>query len=270
MYSITAIGGTSALSRYLAAPRTAPAGEAFPASNVAAGERVTISAEARATQRGDAAAKSAGIPLPQSVRDWFDKDFSDDVLAEAAERLAAIREEGRLGAEGPLGLPLLPENQVLLDGFREEMRTLSADGHANMDETAAGRFNLLMNLSMRLQLQGWQTPMHSEADVQREFDIANAMARLVRDNPDLAPAEEEEPATWQARWQEAGLEMPAMASTPLQSFWLQLADSAGIGEDEFMNAVRDLAGRHAGHELTGMVEKLIAERYAGLRNAEGA
>ena len=40
---------------------------------------------------------------------------------------------------------------------------------------------------MRVQMQGWSKPMASEADAQREFDIANAMAALVRDNPELAP-----------------------------------------------------------------------------------
>ncbi|KAB2921477.1 MAG: hypothetical protein F9K30_14360, partial [Dechloromonas sp.] len=125
MQSISFIGAASALSRFSAAQRLLPNTTAA-AATLPTGEKVTVSAEARAAQAAESAAKSAGIPLPQAVRDWFAKDFPEDVLNEAAARLAAIRESGRLGAEGPLGLPLLPESQALLDSFRAEMQTLSA------------------------------------------------------------------------------------------------------------------------------------------------
>jgi len=264
MLSITQLGGARGLATYLATTRgTAPAAAAVAEKADSTGERVSLSAAARAAQQSEAAAKSAGIALPQSIRDWFDKDFSDEVLAEAQSRLADIRASGRLGAEGPLGLPLLPESQALLNDFRAEMRSLSANGHAAMDETASARFNLLLNLSMRVQMQGWSKPMASEADAQREFDIANAMAVLVRDNPELAPpADAVSSESWAGRWQAAGLTMPAAEPLPSTSFWLDMAEKAGFDEAEFMAAARELASRYDGDTLTRQVEQLIADRYA--------
>lgn len=280
MLSINQLGGTRGLVSYLATARsTVPETPvAATASAAASGEKVSLSAAAMAAQKAEAAAKSAGIALPQSVRDWFDKDFSEDVLSEARSRLAAIRESGPLGAEGPLGLPLLPESQALLDDFRAEMRSLSAGGHSNMDETASARYNLLLNLSMRVQMQGWRAPMASEADAQQEFDVANAMAALVRDDPTLAPPADTETEAgtetevdkgvetpldnWSERWQAEGLEMPSFKPLETRSLWLQMADAAGFSESEFMTAARELASRFDGHALTRQVEQLIAGRYA--------
>lgn len=275
MLSITQLGGTRGLAAYLATSRSSVAATpaVTTASAAASGEKVSLSAAAMAAQQGEAAAKSAGIALPQSVRDWFDKDFSEAVLSEARSRLAAICEAGRFGAEGPLGLPLLPESQALLDDFRAEMRSLSAGGHAAMDETASARYNLLLNLSMRVQMQGWQTPMASEADAQHEFDVANAMAVLVRDDPTLAPpvdpAAEAPLESWPQRWQAAGLEMPSFEPLATRSLWLQMADAAGFAESEFVTAARELASRFDGHALTRQVEQLIAERYAQTLAAAG-
>lgn len=271
MHSITLLGGVQGLAAYLATTRGKAPAAAVAAENTAStGERVSLSAAARAAQQSEAAAKSTGIALPQSIRDWFDKTFSDDVLAEAQSRLADIRASGALGAEGPLALPLLPESQALLDGFRAEMRDLSANGHAAMDESASARFSQLLNLSIRVQMQGWSKPMASEADAQREFDIANAMAVLVRDNPELAPpADAATSQSWTDRWQAAGLTMPVSEPRPGASFWLQMAENAGFDEAEFMAAARELAGRYDGHALTRQVEQLIANRYTQTREAAG-
>jgi len=280
MLSINPLGGTRGLVSYLATARgTAPEMPVAATVSAAASSKVSLSAAAMAAQKAEAAAKSAGMALPQSVRDWFDKDFSEDVLSEAQSRLAAIREFGPLGAEGPLGLPLQPESQALLDDFRAEMRSLSAGGHANMDETASARYNLLLNLSMRVQMQGWRTPMASEADAQHEFDVANAMAVLVRDDPTLAPpaatrteadlGAETPLDSWSERWQAAGLEMPSFKPLATRSLWLQMADAAGFSESEFMTAARELASRFDGHALTRQVEQLIAGRAAQTQETAG-
>jgi len=277
MLSITRVQGSTDLFRSLATQRAAAVAPVAAAAASSA-DSVTISAAAREAQKNDAAAKTTGIPLPQAVREWFTKDFPADVIDEAMSRLAANKAQGVLGGDGPLGLPLLPENQALLDGFREEMRSLSANGHANMDSEQSARFNLLMNLGMRVQMVGWKAPM-SEADVQREFDVSNAMARLGHENPDLLPEASVEspldtkiidinaqsvPSVWQERWAAAGLEMPETTISPQRSLWLQMATAAGFSEDEFMTTVRDLGQRLAGHELTRAVESLISVRYGEL------
>ncbi|MBS4017055.1 MAG: hypothetical protein KGZ68_02350 [Dechloromonas sp.] len=283
MFSISRVQGSAELFRSQAAQRTATAGPAA-VSATNATDSVSISSAAREALKSEAAAKTTGIPLPQAVTEWFTKDFPADVIDEAMSRLAANKAQGALGGEGPLGLPLLPENQALLDGFREEMRSLSADGHANMNTEQSARFNLLMNLSMRVQMLGWKSPM-SEADVQREFDISNAMARLGRENPDLLPATESVAAdetkfidvnvesvsaVWRERWAASGLEMPEVIVSPQRSWWLTMATAAGFDESEFMTAVRGLGQLLAGHELTRGVENLISERYGEKLAAEEA
>lgn len=245
---------------------------------------MSISAAAREAARNDAAGRP-GLRLSDAVREWFNKDFSPDVLAEAKARLEDIRDNGELGAFGPMNLPLLPENQALLDDFRQEMRELSAGGHARMNEEQSARFNLLMNLGMRLQLVGWEKPM-TEADVQHEFDISNAMAKLARDDPSLRPPALPErmpeefiadtqsgkvPAVWRERWESAGLTMPTETSlSPERSMWLDLAESAGIDADEFMTVLRGMAGDLKGQALTRAMENFISERYLAFKEAQEA
>lgn len=269
----------------LASMRTATAGSrsenpAAERAAAAAGTQVSISAAGRA-----AASADPGLKLPDSVARWFAKDFSAEVLAEAKARLEAIRDQGELGAEGPANLPLLPESQALLDGFHAEMGALSAGGAANMSEEQSARFNLLMNLSLRVLAKGWQQPM-TEADAQREFDIGNAMAKLANEDPSLRPpapagrAPEDiaadfqsgrPPAIWRERWDAAGLTMPPDATVaPGRSMWLSLAEAAGIGEDEFMSHVRDLSRTLRGHALTGAMESYISERHLALLAAQEA
>ncbi|GAB1395180.1 hypothetical protein MASR1M60_33450 [Rhodocyclaceae bacterium] len=244
--------------------------------------QVSISEAAREAARNDAAARP-GLKLSAAVMEWFNKDFSPEILNEAKARLEDIRDNGELGAFGPMNLPLLPENQELLDGFRQEMRALSAGGHANMSEEQSARFNLLMNLGMRLQLVGWEKPM-TEAGVQREFDVSNAMAKLVRDDPGLRPPTPPErapeeiiadirsdkvTAVWRERWAAAGLTMPTDTPvSPERSMWLDLAQAAGIGADEFMTALRGMASDMKGQALTRAMESFISERYIALNEAK--
>lgn len=253
-----------------------------------AGTQVSISAAAREAAASDAE-NHAGYKLPDSVMQWFTKDFSPDVLDEAKARLQAIRENGELGANGPAGLPMLPENQALHDSFRAEMKALSANGVANMNEDQSARFNLLMNLDMKLQMSGWQKPL-TEADVQREFDVSNAMAKLANDDPSLRPPTSSSDTddsgnaketvippldrvapVWRERWNAEGLTMPTNVElSPDRSMWLTLADAADIGEDEFMTHMRDLAGNLSGHALTSAMESFISERYVAKQEAERA
>lgn len=261
--------------------------DSAPAAGATASSQVSISAAAREAAKNDSTPRP-GLKLSAAVAQWFNKDFSPEVLTEAKARLEDIRENGELGASGPMNLPLLPENQELLDDFRQEMRELSARGHARMNEEQSARFNLLMNLGMRLQLVGWEKPM-TEADVQRELDVSAAMAKLVRDDPGLrppAPAAPSDkalketvadfrsgkvPTVWRERWEAAGLTMPTeTAVSPGRSMWLDLAGAAGVGTDEFMTALRGMAGDLKGQALTRAMESFISDRYVAFKAAQEA
>lgn len=237
----------------------------------AAGSTVNISPAAREAVKSD-----PGLKLPDYVSGWFNKDFPAEVIDEAKARLADIKANGELGAGGPFNLPLLPENQELLDSFRTEMREISRRGMEYATPEQSQRYNLLMNLSMRLQLVGWQQPM-TEADVQREFDIANVMAKLSNESPKPAATEEPEvsreqlmaimqphavPAVWTNRWDKAGLTMPTEVTLSRERpMWLDLASAAGIGDDEFVTQARRLAQEFKGSALTKAIESFISERY---------
>lgn len=264
----------------LPARRAASSGLPTAASG-SASTQVNISGAAREAAKNDESARS-GMKLPDDVAAWFKQDFSPEIVAEARARLADIKANGPLGAEGPMNLPLLPENRQLADSFRQEMRSIHEAGFDNATPEQSARFNLLMNLSMRLQLVGWQKPM-SEADVQREFDISNAMAKLAANDPappSAAPSEQEVeqmiadsrsgavPAAWRQRWEDAGLAMPkAVTLAPGGSLWLEVGAAAGIGEDELMNTLRQLAENTRGSALTRALEGFISERYLALAEA---
>ena len=141
-------------------------------SGTTASTKVSLSAAAEQAAKDDI---SARLKLP-AASSWMNKNFPDDILAEAKTRLAERQAAPGIG-DGYLpnsisNLPLLPENQALLDQFRQEMKEI---GHNNSDPEKSARFNQLLNLNMRVQIEGWKTPM-SEADVQRELDIQQAMA----------------------------------------------------------------------------------------------
>jgi hypothetical protein len=284
MSAISAVSSQySALAAMLAPARRSKA-DSPSAAVTTESAQVNISAAAREAARNDAAGRP-GLKLSDAVMQWFNKDFSPEILDEAKARLEDIRDNGELGAFGPMNLPLLPENQKLLDGFRQEMRELSAGGHASMNEEQSARFTLLMNLGMRLQLVGWETPM-TEADVQHELDVSIAMAKLVRDDPSLQPPAPDERAPeeiiadmrsgkvstlWRERWDAAGLTMPAETPvSPERSMWLDLAAAADIGADEFMTTLRSMAGDLKGQALTRAMESFISERYLALMETQKA
>lgn len=258
-------------------------------AGASASSQVTISAAAREAARNG---PDAGLKLPDYVAGWFNKDFSQDVLDEAKARLADRRVDGELGAGGPMMLPLLPENQALLDGFRREMKGIRAAGWENATPAQSERVNLLTNMSARLLMVGWQKPM-TEADVQREFDISSAMAKLSVNDPVPAPAEDPHaidpnaaedmrktiadqragavPGAWRQRWEEQGLVMPTKVTlSPERAMWLDLANAAGIGDDEFVSTLRDMAVSLKGNALTRAMETFISERYVALTEAQEA
>lgn len=243
-----------------------------------ASSTVSISSAAREAAKNDPGAQS-GYKLPDYIAGWFNKDFSQDVLDEARARLDDIKANGEIGAGGPMNLPLLPENQKLMDGFQQEMQSIRSAGWENATPAQSERFNLLLNLSMRLQLVGWKKPM-AEADVQRELDVSMVMAKMSANDPVPAPSENSDattkrdiadmqagavPAVWRQRWQKEGLTMPEdVTLSPGLSLWPDMARAAGIGDEEFLAKARDMAGSLKGHALTRAIESFISERYTAL------
>lgn len=79
----------------------------------------------------------------------------------------------------------------------------------------------------------------NEADAQQELDIQQAMAVIDADTPKQTPVTGTDVpadplAGWKLRWQQEGLTVPSVDVTPGNSLWLDLADKAGIRQDEFM------------------------------------
>ena len=229
---------------------------------------VSISAAAEQAAKNDAAAR---LKLP-STSSWMTKEFPADILAEAKARLAERVAAPGIGdgylPDSVSNLPLLPENQALVQKFRQEMKEI---GHNNSDPEQNARFNQLLNLVVRVQIEGWKAPMQ-ESDVQRELDIQQAMAVVAAENPtpNAAPASDAQPAPmagWTLRWQQEKLTMPDVEPTSGKSFWLQLADKAGISQDDFMAKARDLATQLKGNALTQAVEKFISDQYVAFKAA---
>lgn len=201
------------------------------------------------------------------------KDFPDDILAEAKTRLAERQAAPGIG-DGYLpnsisNLPLLPENQALLDQFRQGDR--KEIGHNNSDPEKSARFNQLLNLNMRVQIEGWKTPM-SEADVQRELDIQQAMAVIDAGNTTQNTVTGTDVLTdplagWKLRWQQEGLTMPSVDATPGKSLWLDLAGQAGISQGEFVAKARETGNEPPGNALTQAIEQFISDRYLATKTA---
>lgn len=231
-------------------------------SGTPASSKVSLSAAAVQAAKDDS---NARLKLP-NAGSWVRKEFPDDILAEAKSRLAERQAAPGVGdgylPNGLYNLPLLPENQALLDQFRQEMKEI---GHNNSVPEKNARFNQLLNLSMRVQLEGWKAPM-SEADVQRELDIQQAMAvvdagNTAQSTETNAKISTDPLAGWKLRWQQEGLTMPSVDATPEKPLWLDLADKAGIRQDEFIAKARELATRFTGNALTLAVEQFISDRY---------
>ena len=241
-------------------------------SGATASSKVSLSAAAEQAAKDDT---SARLKLPDASS-WMRKEFPDDILAEAKTRLAERQAAPGIG-DGYLpssisNLPLLPENQALIDQFRQEMKAI---GHNNSDPEKSARFNQLLNLNMRVQLEGWKTPM-SEADAQRELDIQQAMAVIDAGNTTQNAATSAETgaetladplAGWKLRWQQEGLTMPSVEATPGKSLWLDLASQAGISQDEFVTKARELATNLRGNALTQAIEQFISDRYLATQAA---
>ena len=234
---------------------------------------VSISKEARQAAAG-------GIAVPESIRQdalaELNRVFPQDILDEAQARLDANQGiRGSSATPGLGNLPLLPENEALIAQIKSEMHAARA---ANKD----GMTNLTpyVRLINAVQQEGWKAPMSME-DAQREVDIAQAMARLTpaaseeplseaeqqqKDKATMAQIEQElageVPDNLKQRWQQAGLSMPASATTTFpQSIWLGLAKAAGIGEDEFLGKARELAANYTGNSFLQEIEKFVSERY---------
>lgn len=237
---------------------------------------VNISAEAR-----QAAATQGRYAVPESVRQAalaeLNKVFPQDILDEAQARLQANKGiSGSSTTPGMGNLPLLPENEALLAQIKSDM-------HAARSANSEGMTNLMpyVRLIQAVQTEGWKTPM-TMADAQREVDIASAMDRLTP-KPTAAPLSDAEqlkkdmanvaqiqkelageiPDKWKQRWKETDLSMPESATTTFpQSIWLGLAKAAGIGEYEFLNKARELAGNLTGNNFLQAIESFVSERYA--------
>lgn len=229
------------------------------------------------------AGQGAGYKLPDW---WVRTEFPEDIMAEAKarlaeRRLAQDREDGALPS-GVHGLPMLPENQELLQQIRREMGQLKQD---LSDPVKHRRFNELMNLTIPLMANGWAKPM-TEDDLVREREISQAMALIQNRSAPPAgsgsqtPASSDHPghsdvdpmAGWKRRWAQDGLTMPDITFKfdPKQSIWLDLAKEAGIEQEEFLEVARGFAQSLRGEALTQKVECFISDRYVALRAAQKA
>ncbi len=272
--ALAAVSGYAGISRISAAALGRQRDTAEAASTPAAAApsaSVTISSAAREAARNDT---GQGLKLPDAEY-WMSRDFPEDIMAEARARLEQRQPApgGGYLPDSVANLPLLPENEALLQQFRQEMKEI---GHNNPDPEKQARFNRLLNLSMKVQIDGWKAPM-TEADAQRELDISRAMGVLMADQPQAEPAAGDDTprvwdpmAGWKTRWQQEGLEMPEVteAATPQRSLWLQLAEGAGIAQDEFVARARELASGLSGNDLTRALEQFISDRYVAFRASQ--
>lgn len=225
-------------------------------NSAASSTRVSISAEAR---------QAAASMVVDDVS--LHRALAADIVKEAETRLTGRRVAPGVG-DGYLpsqvnNLPLLQENQELLERMHQEMRAI---GNKLDDPELARRFNQLQNLSVRLQIQGWEKPM-VEADVQRELDVAQAMGQITaqssgsESSPAMDSSMFDTMAGWRQRWQQDQLEMPAVNAVPGRSMWLEMANKAGISDSQFMQTARDLAANNSGEALTQSIERYISSNY---------
>lgn len=101
------------------------------------------------------------------------------------------------------------------------------------------------------------------------------MAVLDTASPAQSPATNQDTlpdpmAGWNLRWQKEGLDMPSASAALGKSLWLDLADKAGIGQEEFMTKARDLAASFKGNALTLAIEQFVSERYVAVKTSREA
>lgn len=271
--------GASAVSRSTASSNVASSQST---SSQTATTTVTISAEAR-----QAASAADRITVPESIRqaalEQQNKVFPQDILDTAHARLKDNQGIGGSSSTPGLGkLPLLPENEALIEQIKDEMRAARAAGNGGMINLTP--YAQLINA---VQTEGWKTPMTRE-DAQKEVDIALAASRLSQPATEapsttaeapLSEAEQQQknqatmaqlkkelageiPDQWKQRWKQENLSMPKdVTTTAPQSMWLGLAKAAGISEDEFMTKARQLAQTSSGNTFLQSLESFISERF---------
>lgn len=264
--------GASAVSRSTASSNVASSQST---SSQTATTTVTISAEAR-----QAASAADRITIPESIRqaalEQQNKVFPQDILDTAQARLKDNQGIGGSSSTPGLGkLPLLPENEALIEQIKDEMRAARAAGTGGMVNLTP--YAQLINA---VQTEGWKTPMTRE-DAQKEVDIALAASRLSQPATEapLSEAEQQQkdqatmaqltkelageiPDKWKQRWKQENLSMPKdVTTTAPQSMWLGLAKAAGISEDEFMTKARQLAQTSSGNTFLQSLESFISERF---------
>lgn len=216
------------------------------------------------------AEKSGSLRLSEAdvaqMRAYDNRPLPPDIINEAKARLAA--QKGLGGCRSALGmelLPLLPENRALIAEINKQDReAFAADADGIMNLTPS------MHLIMAIQREGWKRPM-TMADARREADITTAMWRL---SPPLSDAEAEKNATifeqrragqipdvWKQRWQQENLTMPDIQLGDLgRSMWLDLAQAAGISENDFLAKARQFATSYSGNAFVQAIEQFISER----------
>lgn len=283
MSSISAVQSNANTYSNAATKSRQDAGDVTQTNGTSASSNVSISSAAREMAKNDPGEQPRFKLADDFVR-WINKDFPQDVMDEAQSKLDDIKANGGLGANGPMMLPLLPENQKLLDSFQQEMKVIDSAGFENATPAQSARFSILMNLSMRLRMVGWEKPM-TEADVQRKLDVSFAMAKLSHNDPAPEPGGDSDmnstrkiiddmrsgamPSNRRQRWQKEGLTMPENVTlSPDRSMWLDVAKAAGIGEDELLAKLREQAGRLKGNTLTHAIESFISDRYVALKESQ--
>ena len=181
-----------------------------------------------------------------------------------------------------LGLPMLPENANLYDQLQQQRSKLNPNSGDPVQATA---FSKLTSQMDALATNGWQKPM-TQADASHEADVQQAITATINQLPqnhgnwDQAMSDAElmasikndstqQLAKQQAQWKSQGLTMPPIPSQTNGSYWLSLANQAGISQDEFMNKIREASQSTSGYALQNVMTKFISDRYGALQQSSG-
>jgi hypothetical protein len=218
-----------------------------------------------ATEKGSLHISDADL---QQMNAYYNRTLPQDIIDEAKARLAAKQRLGECRiAVGMDTLPILPENRALVDQIKQEERAAyAADADGVMDVTP------YWHLLMAVQQEGWKRPM-TMADARREVDITTAMWRLT---PPISKEESDYgwtmvdqhrqgniPDVWKQRWQQEGLPMPEIKLSEFsRSMWQELAQAAGISDNEFLAKAREFAGKYPEDGYIKAIEQFISQRYS--------